>query len=43
MIQKMLTLGGDSPQIHILLGQAYYAQNDDEKALEELKKAVEYG
>lgn len=40
VIQKMLRLG-DSPQVHILLSQAYYAQNDDARALEELKKAVE--
>ncbi|MCI0489266.1 MAG: tetratricopeptide repeat protein [Blastocatellia bacterium] len=38
-IAKMLARYGDSPQIHLLLGQAHHAQNQDERALEELKKA----
>lgn len=41
VIQRMLVLAGDSAQVHILLGQAYHAQNDDPKALEELRKASE--
>src|SRR5262249_44528106 len=40
-IQQMVALSGDSPQLHILMGQAYYQQNDQAKALAELKAAVE--
>lgn len=41
VIQKMLVMAGDSAQVHVLLGQAYHAQNEDLKALEELRKASE--
>ena len=36
----MATLHGSSPQLHILLGQAYYDQGETAKALEELKAAL---
>lgn len=39
VMQGMVALSGDSAQLHILLGQAHHAQNNDEKALEELSKA----
>src|SRR5206468_10934511 len=39
IIQQML-VRGDSPEIHILLGQAYYGKGDSAKALEELQKAL---
>ncbi|HET9530470.1 MAG TPA: tetratricopeptide repeat protein [Blastocatellia bacterium] len=41
IIRKMLLTHGDSAQVHVLLGQAHHAGNEDEKALEELKKATE--
>jgi tetratricopeptide (TPR) repeat protein len=40
VIQRMLTVGGDSPQIHMLLGQAHYNRGDTVKAVEELKTAL---
>ena len=40
VIGQMVTRGVDSPQVHILLGQAYYEQNDTAKALEELQTAL---
>jgi tetratricopeptide (TPR) repeat protein len=39
LIQKMLTNGNNSPQVHILMGQAYYSKNNPTKALEELQTA----
>jgi tetratricopeptide (TPR) repeat protein len=39
-IQQMVTLGGNSPQVHILLGRASYDQGDSVKALEELQSAL---
>src|SRR5712671_209215 len=39
-LERMNTVTGDSPQLHVLLGQKYYAQGDDERALEEIKAAV---
>jgi cytochrome c-type biogenesis protein CcmH/NrfG len=41
VIQKMLARNGDSPQIHILLGQAHYGENDTVRALAELNRALE--
>jgi tetratricopeptide (TPR) repeat protein len=38
--QRMITLHGSSPQLHILLGQMYYDQGDTAKSLEELKAAL---
>jgi tetratricopeptide (TPR) repeat protein len=40
VIRQMVALGGSSPQVHILLGRAYYGKNDSAKALEELKAAI---
>jgi Flp pilus assembly protein TadD len=40
VIQQMLTMGGSSPQVHILLSQASYDQGDSAKALEELRTAI---
>jgi len=40
VVRQMLTLGGDTPQLHVLMGQAYYEQNDTARALEELKAAL---
>jgi len=34
-IAQMIERGGNSPQLHIVLGQAYYEQGDTAKALEE--------
>jgi tetratricopeptide (TPR) repeat protein len=39
VIKQMVRMSGQSPQLHILLGQAYYNQNDTARALEELKAA----
>ena len=36
----MVSLGGNSPQLHILLGRAAYDQGDSVKALEELQSAL---
>jgi tetratricopeptide (TPR) repeat protein len=38
-IQQMVTLGANSPQLHILLGRAAYDQGDSVTALEELQSA----
>ncbi|HEX8422569.1 MAG TPA: tetratricopeptide repeat protein, partial [Pyrinomonadaceae bacterium] len=38
--RQMVALGGNSPQVHILLGRAHYEQNDAAKALEELRAAL---
>src|SRR6185503_15275897 len=40
IIEQMLARGGDSPQLHILLGQASYEGGDTAKALEELQTAL---
>src|SRR5919202_709509 len=39
-IQQMIERGGNSPQLHIVLGQAYYEQGDTAKSLEELGAAL---
>src|SRR6266566_4381041 len=39
VIQQMVALGGNTPQLHILLGQAYNEQGETAKALEELQMA----
>src|SRR5215471_14589478 len=39
VIQQMIAGGGNSAQVHILLGQAYQDQGDSAKALEELRAA----
>jgi tetratricopeptide (TPR) repeat protein len=39
VIEKMIAVGGNTPQVHILLGQAYQEQGDSTKALEELRTA----
>ena len=36
----MVALGGNSPQLHILLGRASYDQGDSAQALEELQSAL---
>jgi tetratricopeptide (TPR) repeat protein len=40
VVARMLATGGDSPQVHVLLGQAYAEQGDDERALGELRAAL---
>jgi tetratricopeptide (TPR) repeat protein len=40
IVQRLATLHGSSPQLHILLGQIYYDQGETAKALEELKAAL---
>src|SRR5205085_5141582 len=40
VIQQMILTGGNSPQLHIVLGQAFCEQGDTAKALEELKAAL---
>jgi len=40
MIQQMVTTGGSSPQLHILLGRAAYDQGNSAKAIEELQSAL---
>ena len=42
VIQQMVTRGGDTPQLHILLGQAYDEQGETDKALAELKLALSF-
>ena len=37
--QRLIEVGGDSPQFHLLMGKALLGHSDDEKALAELKKA----
>ena len=39
-IEQMVLVGGDSPQVHILLSQANYERGDTAKALEELRTAL---
>jgi tetratricopeptide (TPR) repeat protein len=39
-IEQMVLVGGDSPQLHILLSQANYERGDTAKALEELRTAL---
>src|SRR5882672_3043259 len=39
IVQQMIAVGGNSPQVHIVVGEAYYEQGDTIKALEELKAA----
>src|SRR5580704_10507880 len=40
VIQQMVAVGGNSPEVHILLAQAYQQQDDPGKALDELKAAL---
>src|SRR5262249_1291069 len=40
VIREMVAGGQNSPQLHILMGQAYYEQGDTTKSLEELKAAT---
>ena len=39
-IEQMVLVGGDSPQVHILMSQANYERGDTAKALEELQIAL---
>jgi tetratricopeptide (TPR) repeat protein len=39
--QRLLTLGNDSPLVHLLLGKAYLAHEDYAKALEQLRSAAQ--
>jgi tetratricopeptide (TPR) repeat protein len=39
-MQRMISAGGNTPQLHIVLGQAYYEQGETDKALEELRTAL---
>jgi len=39
-VQQMIATGDKSPQLHIVLSQIHYQQNETEKALEELRTAV---
>ncbi|HEX8337966.1 MAG TPA: tetratricopeptide repeat protein, partial [Pyrinomonadaceae bacterium] len=38
--RQMVAMGGNSPQVHILLGRAFYERNDAARALEELRAAL---
>ncbi len=40
VIQRMVSIGGDTPQLHILLGQAYNERGETSKALDELNTAL---
>ena len=40
VIQQMIEVGGNTPQLHILLGQAHFEQGETAKALEELKSCL---
>jgi tetratricopeptide (TPR) repeat protein len=40
VIQRMVAVGGNSAEVHILLAQAYQEQADTTKALDELKAAL---
>jgi tetratricopeptide (TPR) repeat protein len=40
VIQRMVSISGNSPQFHILLGRAYYEQGDSTNSLQELKAAL---
>ena len=37
---RMIELGGEAPQLHVLLAQAYLALNDDRKALDQTNQAI---
>src|SRR6266404_6287126 len=39
-IQQMTKVTGDSPQLHVLLGQQHYAQGDNARALDEVNAAL---
>lgn len=39
-IERMVAVGGNSPQLHILLSQAHYEKGEVGKALEELRTAL---
>src|SRR5260221_14736511 len=39
-MRQMLAIGGNTPQLYILLGQAYNEQGETAKALEELQLAL---
>lgn len=36
--RRLIEIGGDTPQFHLLMGKALLGHNDDQRALEELKK-----
>ena len=38
--RRLIEVGGDSPEFHLLKGKALLAHNDDQKALEEFQKAA---
>lgn len=40
VVQRMLAVGGNNPQVRLVLARAYYEQGDGPKALEELKAAL---
>jgi len=40
VIRQMVAIGGNTPQLHILLGQAYYERGETGKALDELNTAL---
>jgi tetratricopeptide (TPR) repeat protein len=40
VIQQMVLIGGNTPQLHILLGQAYYERGETTKAVDELNGAL---
>lgn len=40
VVQRMLAVGGNDPQVRIVLARAYYEQGNGPKALEELKAAL---
>ena len=40
VIEQMVAVGGNSPQLHILFSQAHYERGEVDKALEELRAAL---
>jgi len=41
--RRLIEVGGDSPEFHLLMGKALLTRNDDQKALEEFQKAAAGG
>jgi tetratricopeptide (TPR) repeat protein len=41
--QRLIEIGGDTPEFHLLMGKALLARNDEQKALEEFQKAARNG
>lgn len=39
-LQKLIEVGGDAPEFHLLLAKALLNKNDDQRAFEELQKAA---